>query len=177
MSSRMKVVSQLESSRSVKATLPPASRIVWHGTVGMPHRQERPSQADDVPRETIIAVRHPPVAPQGLPYTFSKLVVGHLNPIRAKPIVVQLDVRHVERFRNLPSKRRLPRARRSLNDDALGIPRAAFSIWLFTVGHDAPFAVQHISGTSSWIPPALSATSAANENLPTPRLGLTGVCI
>ena len=113
MSSRIKVVPQLESFKSVKPTLPPASRIVWHGTVGMPHQQERPSQADDVPRETIIAVRHPPLAPQCLPYALPELVVRHLNPVRPKPVIVQLDMRHLQRPRNLPRKRRLPRSRRS----------------------------------------------------------------
>ena len=57
--------------------------------------------------------------------------------------VVQLEMRHIERLRNLPGERSLPRARRPHHNDAVGIPKAAFSIGALGVGHDETFAVQH----------------------------------
>ena len=52
-------------------------------------------------------------------------------------------MRHIERLRNLPGKRSLPRAGGPHHNDAVGIPKAAFSIGVLGVGHDETFAVQH----------------------------------
>ena len=57
--------------------------------------------------------------------------------------VVQLDMRHIERLRNLPGKRGLPRARRAHHNDAVIVPKAAFSIGALGVDHDETFAVQY----------------------------------
>ena len=109
--------------------------------VVQPHHHGGP-RPYNVPREAVVPVRRPSVPPQDVPHPFSELVAGHLNPIRVKPILVKLDVRHVERLRNLPGERGLPRARGPHHDDALGIPKAAFSIGALGVDHDATFAVQ-----------------------------------
>ena len=50
--------------------------------------------------------------------------------------VVQLEMRHIERLRNLPGERSLPRARRPHHNDAVGVPKAAFSIGALGVNHD-----------------------------------------
>ena len=52
-------------------------------------------------------------------------------------------MRHIERLRNLPGERSLPRARGPHHNDAVGIPKAAFSIGALGVGHDETFAVQY----------------------------------